>query len=163
MIIDQLNNVSSDFYAGLLTKHSGSFALGDRLMAALHFLQTTDVLNTEPVTIEIDGKNVYAMIQHYTTKPKAQGIWEAHRKYIDVQYVAEGSELMGYVNLKELKAGEYNADKDFLLLEGSGNYVQMPAGTFVILTPEDAHIPGVAVDTPQPVKKVVVKVAVADA
>ncbi len=70
---------------------------------------------------------------------------------------------MGYVNLKELKAGEYNADKDFVLLEGSGNFVLMPAGTFVILTPQDAHIPGVAVDNPQPVKKVVVKVAVADA
>jgi len=163
MIIDQLSNVSSDFYAGLLTKHGGAFSLGDRLMAALHFLQTTDVLNAAPGTIEIDGKNVYAMIQHYNTKPKAQGVWEAHRKYIDVQYVAQGVELMGYVNLKELKAGEYNADKDFLLLEGAGNFVQMPAGTFVILTPEDAHIPGVAVDEPQPVKKVVVKVAVADA
>jgi len=103
-----------------LTKHSGAFALGDRLMKALHFLQTTDVLSAQPGTIEIDGKQVYAMIQHYNTKPKESGFWEAHRKYIDVQYVAEGVELMGYVNLHQVKAGEYDASKDFLLAEGSG-------------------------------------------
>lgn len=162
MIIDQLSNASSAFYAGLLTKHSGAFALGDRLLKALHFLQTTDVLSAQPGTIEIDGKQVYAMIQHYNTKPKESGFWEAHRKYIDVQYVAEGVELMGYVNLHQVKAGEYDAAKDFLLAEGEGNFLKMPAGTFIILTPEDAHMPGIAVDAPQPVKKVVIKVAVAD-
>jgi len=163
MIIDQLSNVSSDFYTGLLTQHGGAFALGDRLMAALRFLQTTDLLSAEPGTVEIDGKNVYAMIQQYNTKPKAQGVWEAHRKYIDVQYVVTGAELMGYVNLNALAAGPYDTDKDYLLLKGEGNFLHMPAGTFIILTPQDAHIPGVAVDAPEPVRKVVVKVAIADA
>ena len=45
-------------------------------------------------------------------------------------------------------------------MAGSGR--QLPAGMFTIFTPEDAHMPGIALDQPQPVKKVVVKVAVAD-
>jgi YhcH/YjgK/YiaL family protein len=162
MIVDQITNVDSDFYAGLLKKHGGSFKLADRLTTALKFLQKENVITLLPSRIELDGDKVFAMIQHYETKPKEQGVWEAHRKYIDVQYVAEGQELMGYANLGHLQAGEYDGEKDFVLLKGEGSFVLMKSGTFVILTPQDAHIPGVAVDLPQPVKKVVVKVAVAD-
>jgi YhcH/YjgK/YiaL family protein len=162
MIVDQLANVDSEFYAGLLRKHGGSFQLADRLMVGLKFLQEGNVLELLPSRIELDGERVFAMIQHYDTKPKAQGVWEAHRKYIDIQYMAEGQELMGYANLNHLQAGDYNDEKDFLLLKGEGSYVLMLPGTFVILGPQDAHIPQVAVDLPQPVKKVVVKVAVDD-
>jgi len=35
----------------------------------------------------------------YQTKPREQGIWEAHRKYIDVQYMIQGSELMGWASI----------------------------------------------------------------
>lgn len=162
MIVDQISNVDSDFYVGLLQKHGGSFKLAERLMLGLKFIQEQDVLNMSPSRIELDGDKVFAMIQHYDSKPKEQGMWEAHRKYIDIQYVAEGQELMGFANLSYLEAGEYSEEKDFLPLHGEGSYVLMKAGTFVILTPEDAHIPQVAVDVPQPVKKVVVKVAVND-
>jgi YhcH/YjgK/YiaL family protein len=162
MIVDQLDNVDSEFYAGLLRKHGGSFKLAERLSAGLRFLQEGNVTQLAPSRIELDGDKVFAMIQHYETKPKEQGTWEAHRKYIDIQYVAEGQELMGYANLGHLQAGEYDSEKDYLLLKGEGSYVLMKPGTFVILTPQDAHIPQIAVNQPQPVKKVVVKVAVED-
>jgi len=161
MIVDQIENVNSAFYAGLL-QHNGSFRLADRLAMALKFLQEGNVVALLPTRIELDGDKVFAMIQHYETKPKEQGVWEAHRKYIDVQYVVEGQELMGYANLGHLNANEYNAEKDFLSAQGEGSFVLMKPGTFVILTPQDAHIPQMAVDVPQPVKKVVIKVAVAD-
>ena len=112
--------------------------------------------------LKIDGDRVFALVNRDPGRGRSGARLEAHRKYIDVQYVAEGVELMGYVNLHQVKAGEYDASKDFLLAEGSGNFLRMPAGTFIILTPEDAHMPGIAVDGPQPVKKVVIKVAVAD-
>ena len=162
MIVDQIENVNSKYYAGLLRQHGGSFKLAERLMLGLNFIQTGNVLELQPSRIELQGDQVFAMIQHYDTKPKEQGKWEAHRKYIDIQYVAEGEELMGYANLSHLQAGAYDDEKDFLLLEGEGSYVWMKPGTFVILTPQDAHIPQVAVSQPQPVKKVVVKVAVED-
>ena len=47
-------------------------------------------------------------------------------------------------------------------LQGEGSFVLMPAGMFVILGPQDAHMPQIAVSDPSPVVKVVCKVAVAD-
>lgn len=163
MILDQLSNVDSSFYAGLLQSHGGSFKLGDRLMQGLRFLQSVDVADMTASRIELDGDKVFAMIQLYDSKPRSQGFWEAHRKYIDIQYVAEGEELMGYANLHHLDAGDYDAAKDFVLLQGEGSFVHLHPGSFIILGPEDAHMPQIAVDDkPQPIKKVVVKVAVDD-
>jgi YhcH/YjgK/YiaL family protein len=163
MIIDQLRNTNMELYAGLTTG-AGSSGLRSRIQAALHYLQTADLANLPVGKVEIDGTQVYAMIQAYDTKPRAKGFWEAHRRYIDVQYVVQGEELMGYANLAQLTAGEYEAKSDFLPLHGQGNFLKLPAGMFTIFTPEDAHMPGIALeDQPQPVKKVVVKVAVADA
>jgi YhcH/YjgK/YiaL family protein len=161
MIIDQLKNIDSELYAGLFAAPNHGSGLAQRITAALRFLQTTDLASLPPGKVEIQGNQLYAMIQEYNTKPRAKGFWEAHRQYIDVQYVVQGVERMGYANLAHMRAGEYQADKDFLSLEGEGNFLVMPAGMFIILTPEDPHMPGIAVDEPQSVKKVVVKVAVA--
>lgn len=149
MILDQLPNAF--LYAGI------SHGLG----LAFQYLAENDFTQIETGQYELDGENVYAMVQQYDTKPLAEGKWEAHRQYIDVQYVAAGAERMGFAPLNSLDAGPYHEDGDYLLLEGSGIYLPIPAGTFVVLAPQDAHIPGMAVESgPSPVRKVVVKVHV---
>jgi len=150
MIIDHLKNASQ--YAGA----------DKRLVAALQYLQDTDLHSVPPGRYEIEGSDVFALVQEYESKPKNQGKWEAHRQYIDVQYVARGAELMGYAHLDRLKPGAYDASRDFLPLEGEGDFFEMREGTFVILSSQDAHMPGIAVPLPQPVKKVVVKVRAPD-
>ncbi len=149
MIIDQLAN--SSLYLGV---HK-------RLAVAFDYLRKTDLAKVEPGTYEIDGRKIYAMVQQYETKIREKGRWEAHRKYIDVQYVHKGQERFGYATLQELKAGMYEETKDFLPLEGGGkgDFFVVREGTFVVLLPQDGHMPGIAVSTPQPVKKFVVKVA----
>jgi YhcH/YjgK/YiaL family protein len=148
MVIDQLKNAHH------------YYKLGEGIAAALRYLQNTDPTKVEPGRYVLDGDQLYAMVQQYDTKPKAQGFWEAHRKYIDVQYVAQGAEHMGFAHLSQLRPQPYDEEKDFLKLEGEGEFVLMRAGTFVILGPEDAHMPGMAVDQPRPVRKVVVKVRI---
>ena len=148
MIVDRLSN--SHLYD----------ALGPRIKQALDYLRQTDLAAIEPGKYPLDGHDVYASVQQYTTKPKDEGRWEAHRRYIDVQYVVNGAEQIGYAHLSRLTAGEYDADKDLLRLTGHGDLVSMPSGTFMLLLPEDAHMPGLAVDAPSPVKKIVVKIAV---
>jgi len=135
-----------------------------RLAAAFDYLQKTDLDKITPGTYEIEGRKVYVMVQQYETKPKEKGRWEAHRKYIDVQFVHQGAELFGYANLRDLKEGPYDEAKDFLPLqgEGRGDFFRVPQGTFVILFPQDAHMPGMAISAPQPVKKFVVKVAIGE-
>jgi YhcH/YjgK/YiaL family protein len=100
------------------------------------------------------------MSQEYNSKLPEQGKWEAHRRYIDLQYITVGTERIGYAHLSRLAQGDYNLEKDFLALTGTGDFVTLSAGDFMLLFPEDAHMPGMAVDAPIPVKKVVVKIAV---
>jgi YhcH/YjgK/YiaL family protein len=159
MIADQLSNVQSGFYPGLLAAADDN-GLAARLAAGFHFLQTADLAAAAPGRIDIDGDNVFALVQAYNSKPMEQGFWEAHRKYIDIQYVVSGEEKMGYANLSQLNASEYDAAKDFLPLHGNGSFIRLSAGMFTLFMPADAHMPGMAVDEPSAVKKVVVKIAV---
>jgi YhcH/YjgK/YiaL family protein len=135
------------------------FALGDGIKKGLLYLAGTDFLKLEPGRHDIEGDQLFAMVQEYQTKPLEQGKWEAHRRYWDIQYVVMGAEQIHYANLGHLSAGEYDAEKDFLGLKGSGDQVTLREGMFAILSPQDAHMPGMAQGPSVTVKKVVVKVA----
>jgi len=149
MIIDSLKN------AGMY------YGVSSKLKAAFEYLQKTDFEKMEPGRYGIDGTNVYAMVQQYETKPMEQGAWEAHRKYIDIQYVYTGSELMGYSCIEGMKVvKEYDESGDYLLLEGEGNFFKVEAGYFAVFAPDDVHMPCIAIKATTKVKKVVVKVAV---
>jgi biofilm protein TabA len=52
----------------------------------------------------------------------------------------------------------YDEGKDFLKLSGDGGFCRMTGGMFMVLYPQDAHMPGIAIDGPVPVKKIVMKV-----
>jgi biofilm protein TabA len=135
-------------------------SLGARIQRAFEYLQQTDLRTLPTGRYELDGKNLYVMSQEYSSKLPEQGKWEAHRRYIDLQYVVSGTERIGYAHLSRLAQGDYIPEKDFLGLTGDGSYITLSAGDFMLLFPEDAHMPGMAVGDPVPVKKVVVKVAI---
>ena len=147
MIIDTLDN--GELY----------FGLGERLKEGLLYLKRTDFAQLEPGKHVIDSDRVFAMVQEYQSKPIDMGKWEAHRRYWDIQYVVSGIEQIHVANIGHLSAGEYEAEKDFLPLEGSGDRITLREGMFAILSPQDAHMPGMALEKSLPVKKVVVKVA----
>jgi len=146
MIFDTLENVSR--YAGL----------GHNLPAALNYLVETDLAGLPIGRTDLDGDNLYVLVQEYDTRLLEAGKWEAHRKYIDVQFLMRGVERMGFANLRTMQLAEYIPEKDFQALGGSGNFVDVFAGSFVIFFPEDAHMPGLCVEQPEPIRKVVLKV-----
>jgi YhcH/YjgK/YiaL family protein len=84
--------------------------------------------------------------------------WEARRRYIDLQSLASGTERIGYAPLGRLEPRPYDDAKDMLRLSGPGEFLTLGPGDFMLLWPGDAHMPGIAVDEPSPVKKVVVKI-----
>ncbi|HPH94866.1 MAG TPA: YhcH/YjgK/YiaL family protein [Anaerolineaceae bacterium] len=127
---------------------------------ALDFLSIEDLAALPAGRLDMDGDNLYALVQEFSTRPLEQGKWEAHRRYIDVQCVAAGRERMGFAHLRDLSVGEYVAEKDFVPAAGKGNFVDVYAGAFVVFFPEDAHMPCLAVDEPEPVKKVVIKIKI---
>jgi len=149
MILDYLKNAK--LYYGV----------SEGLEKGFKFLQENDFSKMEPGRYEIDGSNVYAMVQQYDTKLIENCRWEAHRKYIDIQYIVSGKEKMGYSNIKNMKEIEYKEEKDFVHMDGNGDFVTVEAGEFAVFFPEDVHAPCVSInDDPKPVKKVVVKVRV---
>lgn len=146
MIIDELKNAQR--YHGI----------GPRFARAFRWLSETDLEAMAPERCALEGDDIFALVQQYDSKAKSEGFWEAHRKYADIQYVVSGAEHMGWAPVASLKAGPYDADKDFLKAEGKGQFLELRAGSFIVLFPQDAHMPSVAIDRPQAMKKVVVKV-----
>lgn len=147
MIIDKIEN--SQLYQGL----------GERIEKAFEYIHNTDLKNIQPGKYEIDGENIFALISEYKTKPEAEGKLEAHRKYIDVQYVISGEELMGYAPLGTQQILEpYKEENDIVFFTGDKSFTKVSEGMFAIFFPEDVHMPGIMTKESSPVKKLVIKV-----
>jgi YhcH/YjgK/YiaL family protein len=135
------------------------------LYRAIEYLGSTDFSFVENGQYELDGKRMVSIVNRYRTKTMDKAVWESHRKYIDVQFVAGGHERFGLVPLASAPpvTAEYNEEKDVIFYEPGTNTFDAPAGTFMIFYPEDVHAPGLAAGVPpkpSDVVKVVVKVAV---
>ena len=76
-----------------------------RVSAALAFLRRDDLGAMAAGTYELDGRRLYALVQDYQTKPAGDGKWEAHRRYIDLQYVVYGCEQFGCAPAGRMAAG----------------------------------------------------------
>lgn len=145
-----------------LQNADGISALGKRFAQAISFLRRPDLMSLADGKYPIDGDAVFASVQGYTTKPYDQCVWEAHRKYADVQYIMVGRESFGYAPIETMRiTKEYDPVKDVMFLEGSGIVIPVEAGNLLVFAPHDVHRPCIAADQPMAIRKVVVKVAVA--
>lgn len=113
--------------------------------------------------IALDGDHVFALVQSYVTEAVSAKKFESHRKYIDVQYLFQGEEIIRYAPIEQLTLSTpYNVEKDFMLYDliPHDTSLLLRVGQFAIFYPEDGHVPGCLVTSPAPVRKVVLKVAV---
>jgi YhcH/YjgK/YiaL family protein len=109
----------------------------------------------------VDGEKIYYTIHRYATKPLNEGKLEAHRKYIDIQFLLSGVELIGYAPLTGLTVAEdYNPQKDIAFFNAPNEItkVKLEPGLFCVLFPHDAHLPCRQLAGPADVRKVVIKV-----
>ena len=147
MVIDKIEN--SHLYKGL----------SKRIEKAFEYIKATDLKNIKPGKYEIDGENIFALISEYKTKLESEGKLEAHRKYIDVQYVIIGEELMGYSPLGNQQILDpYKEQNDIVFYTGDKSFIKVSEGMFAIFFPEDVHMPGIASGRSSSVKKLVIKV-----
>ena len=135
------------------------------IQRALEYLRSHDFTKMEDGTYPIEGQKIYAKLQRYETRLMESCRPETHQKYIDIQYVVEGEEYLGWCpfspDLKEEAPYDEKADVTvYEKLVPDSNLVLLP-GSFAVLYPEDVHRPCCAVEGgPAPVTKVVVKVSV---
>lgn len=146
MIFDRVEN--ADTYLGV----------DPRIARGLELMKQ-DFSKTPVGRYEVDDGMFY-MIQEYETKP--DNLAEAHRKYVDIQCMLNGAEIIAVQNVKESTEAEAYPDRDLWLYERKGgNEVAVTAGTFMVVWPQDAHAAAIAVDTPEKVRKIVVKIKIA--
>lgn len=105
-----------------------------------------------------------ANVMSYTTRDLSSTFYEAHREYIDVQYIIWGSEGLMTCPTPQAKASvltPYDAVDDAELYNWPyGGLRVMRAGDVAVLGPNDAHRGGIAVDGHTSLRKIVVKVPV---
>jgi YhcH/YjgK/YiaL family protein len=135
-------------------------ALGQRIAGALDYIKTTDFAGMAIGKHTIDQDRLFAIVNDYQTIPCAEVELEGHRRYIDIQYLVSGTELIGYAPLLgQTPFREYDNDEDFALYRGEATFVRISAGMFSILYPHDLHMPCIG-EPPVAVRKVVVKVII---
>ena len=119
-----------------------------------------ELTDLTPRTVPLSNGNKI-LIQEYTTKDGNAQQVEAHREFLDLQYIIEGEELVGWAPLDTLTpADEYNPVKDKQMFTGHVDFMRIPAGYCYVVYPEDGHMPGVHIDEPHNFKKLVVKLKV---
>jgi len=150
MVIDKLSEINK--YA----------SLHPRFAKAIDYIVTTNLLNTEPGTVLVDGEDIKAIIMEGNCVPKEESLagFECHNTYIDIQIVLKGKETVGWRSRKNSREpkGEYSEEKDVLFYADAPTlFFELQAGMFSIYFTEDVHAPMIGEG---PIKKVVMKVRV---
>lgn len=149
MILDKIEN------AGLYK------AINPLLAEGLKFITENDFKTIEAGKFSLKDKLLYAMINDYDTKPCEQCKLEAHRKYIDIQFMVSGEEQIGITSFQnQIPFEEYNTEKDVVFFKDEVSLFRLREGYFAIFFPDDLHQPGIMLNEVSQVRKVVVKVAV---
>ena len=144
MIFDSLKNI--DTYKGL------------SIYPALQYFASQDFSSLAAGRHELEGDDFY-FINEYESSAKT--LSEAHRDYIDIQILLEGEEYIGVAPLTDdMVAVEANPDKDFWLYDCDVARVAMKPGYFMVLYPQDVHMPGDTKDQPVACRKIVGKIKV---
>lgn len=112
---------------------------------------------------DIDGDRIFANVSSYSpTELRDDMLFEAHRKYIDLQAVLAGGERIDWAPLSTLseEREEYSKGGDAAFYSGDAHInVRLKAGEFVLLLPSDAHKPCINSGF-ETVTKAVIKIAV---
>lgn len=146
MVYDNIKNI--ELYRGL----------SEDIYAGLKFLSSVD--SSIGNGVHMISENVKAIVSEYETKPVNPNGFEAHREYLDIQYLISGNEIIKCKPIEGLcVTKEYDAENDYLLLSDKVNNTLdclLGDGYFTLLYPDDAHEPQLCVGNPMKVKKIVI-------
>lgn len=133
-----------------------------KLAVVCDYLANTDIHALEVGKYDI-AEGVRVVVNAFTPKEPDAAKWETHKKYIDLQYLIEGDETMGYLHIDEMEDAEYNEEKDisYPVPKADANMTLIPlkTGHFAFLEPRDAHRPSAKLNSTAS-KKLIFKIPV---
>ncbi|HIP13076.1 MAG TPA: DUF386 domain-containing protein [Arcobacter sp.] len=112
--------------------------------------------------VDLDKDN-FGLEQVYLSKDRKKCFFESHKRYIDVQFIVEGEEIIEIANINKLEINEnYNESMDLIKynMGDQSSIIKLKKGDVAIFYPEDGHMPCVELTNSTKVIKTVVKVAV---
>lgn len=127
---------------------------------AIHFLKSADLQNLPKGKQELEGDHVFISVDEYSTKNFENTKYESHQKYLDIQYVIRGEELMGLTTADKVEVTQpYDETKDITFYQNDeGSLLRATPSNFLVFFPDDIHRPCIKSDTNSLVKKIVVKI-----
>lgn len=130
---------------------------------AFAYLKKTDLEAIQPGKYPIQGDSLFATVTEGPDKEFDKTGWESHRKYIDLQYIIRGKEKMGVAPVASAQVIKpYDEKKDVANYTAEGVYYTAAPGTYFLFFPSEAHRPSIKVEGYDVVKKIVLKIRVAD-
>ena len=150
----------------IYAKHKDASAyrgIHPNLDLALERITPEFLASVGPERVEIKGGDVYATRFTYETVPAEESFFEAHRKYLDIHIMMEGSEGVEIAPPEVLSEFDRVEANDFYAYRGEEDYkLILSPGDFLVVFPSDAHRIKMQVDGPRTVSKVVFKVKIYD-
>jgi YhcH/YjgK/YiaL family protein len=152
------------FFSSLTTLETDKRVLPPYIVKGLEYLASKNFSAMAPGRYDIDGNDMFALVQEYTTVPKSEKKAEFHEQYIDVQFMCSGSEIIGFAPAGASADVHENclSEKDAITFTTVSNETDLilTDGMYVILYPGEIHRPQCAHGAQVLVKKVVLKVAI---
>lgn len=127
---------------------------------AFEFLRNADLMTLVPGKHDVQGEQLFAIVEACGGRTRAEAKLECHRRYIDIQLVVEGLDEMGWKPVAECvdPATEYDPARDIRFFnDAPSSWIATPPGAFCLFFPDDAHAPLVGTGM---IRKVVMKIAV---
>mgnify|MGYP002712053916 CR=1 FL=1 len=137
-------------------------ALHPLFARAFEFLRNTDLSTLAPGKHDVQGEQIFAIVEARAGRTRAEAKLECHRRYIDIQLVLDGVDEMGWKPRAECidPATDYDAARDIRFFnDAPSSWIATPPGSFCLFFPDDAHAPLVGAGL---IRKVVMKIALAD-
>lgn len=133
--------------------------ISNNFKKAFEFLRREDLKELSSGRYEIDRDEIFALVQTYETIDINSKVYEVHKKYIDIQFMLEGEERVGFSPIGNLKVNTaYEEGKDVMFMDGEKKLSQLNEGDFFVFFPEEPHMPGIMNCEKKEVKKVVIKI-----
>lgn len=132
------------------------------IQKAIDYLTSTDFTKLEVGQYPIQDEDMFARVIELTTRKKVDQLAEKHEQFFDIHYLIEGEEAIGW-SISEADSSPkepYTPENDAALFDDikSELPIKLIPGMYVVLFPEDIHRPGLTMDEPGLVRKVVVKI-----
>ena len=139
--------------------------LSERIDRALKVIQGLDADNLSCGKYVVDD-DFYYVVHEYQTQHPSEVRHEAHKKYVDIQYIVKGAEYIEVTASAFMTVDEpYHEETDMVFFKDPKQASKkiLNAGEYMVLYPRDSHKPGICIDEPVMVKKIVGKVRIPNA